>query len=638
MVQYMNDLEEVKEFRNIPIGELKFYKILEVLSDNWLVWFSLEWYYQDENKIDFSEADFMLFNKNYGFIVIEVKVGKISNDSKGKWYSSGYKVKDPFYQAKNSMFFFRDNFINAAKSAERSNELLFKENYFPLRYIFAVAFPDCQYKSSLSINQAAVHKDFIFDEDDLLKNKSWKKKRKNSKPPLEIWLVNQFEKYNKKPHNLSKEKICDFFKKTMSSEIKTKMRLNTWLEFKKKVFKRINKEQDRIISLLKYKIRAAFIGSAGTGKTFIAIKKIAKEIKNNKSISILYLCYNRALKGFVRDELKNQLEEYNIQRNPRKHRVTIRNIDNLIVRLIKDYQNKISSINLSDYVKSINSNDEKSKSRMFENLLKNRKFKHKYDVVLIDEAQDFPKKYLSLMTYFLKNPSESKMWIFYDNSQTLYKEKIEEIPLDFMGLETKRDKLFLSTNLRNTEKIVGWYNKETHYGNYTEVLSKSKQKIRMVETQSFSLAIDKTIKIIAYLSENLIDPNRIIVLGDLKLKYLYNDDILRNRLSIKKEKIRGKRITREFKSYEIEKEGIILSEPNKGFYDQFCSPKNYYKKYNRIYYSGIGSFKGLESDIIILLLDKEKFQKKKKGVKRRIYVGASRAKFLLYVIKYQKNK
>ena len=632
----MNDIKDIKELRKIPHGEMKFYNILEVLDDNWLVWFSYEWYYQDENRIEFSEADFLLFNKNYGFAVVEVKGGIITNDDRGKWYTNGKKLKkSPFHQAQTSMFFFRDNYLRAVNLKRKGNELLNQRKDFPLGYIFVVAFPDCKYKKYMDIFQARGNQDFIFDEEDLLENIEWLKKKTNrtGEPPLEKWLVDQFKKRPRRNHGLSLINICTFFIKTISDAVKTKISLNAWLENKERVFKIINKEQDRIINLFKYKSKAAFIGSAGTGKTFIAVKKIIHEFKQNDQVSVLYLCYNRALKGFVKNVLLTQLKLSNVKKKKGAHRLTIRNIDSFIFKLIKDYDQKIHKYN--EYIQAVKKSDQNAIMSLFKELITHEEFKTKYDVILIDEAQDFKKEHFTLLSFLLKDPIKSRVWIFYDNSQTIFQNDIESIPLDFLGLNGSQDKIFLSVNLRNTKNIVDWYKKESDYGLYSEILSKSKQDIVSIDLDSFSSAIDETIKIIRDLEKDFIELSRVVILGDYKLKYLYSN---KPNLNIVKRNIRKKQSKElEFISYELVRDGIIISEPSKNYFDAYNSPNHFYDKYKRIFYSTIGSYKGLESDIIILLLNRDLDLRTEKDYKKLIYIGASRAKFLLYVLNYNEK-
>ena len=75
--KYPPTLEELRKRReNVPASEIEFYKLLDSLSDDWYAWHSISWE-NIEDSIS-GETDFLLFNPNYGFVVVEVKGGMIS--------------------------------------------------------------------------------------------------------------------------------------------------------------------------------------------------------------------------------------------------------------------------------------------------------------------------------------------------------------------------------------------------------------------------------------------------------------------------------------------------------------------------------------------------------------------------------
>ena len=65
-----------------------------------------------------------------------------------------------------------------------------------------------------------------------------------------------------------------------------------------------------VIDLLAHYPRAFLVGGAGTGKTWIAIKKVQRCIQSGQSA--LYLCYNKALAEYVRTILPEQADCWNI--------------------------------------------------------------------------------------------------------------------------------------------------------------------------------------------------------------------------------------------------------------------------------------------------------------------------------------
>ena len=72
----------------------------------------------------------------------------------------------------------------------------------------------------------------------------------------------------------------------------------------------INRTQDTIIDLLSHYPKAFIVGGAGTGKTWIGIKKIERCMLEGKNA--LFLCYNRALADMVKTLLPDGADCYNI--------------------------------------------------------------------------------------------------------------------------------------------------------------------------------------------------------------------------------------------------------------------------------------------------------------------------------------
>ena len=78
------------------------------------------------------------------------------------------------------------------------------------------------------------------------------------------------------------------------------------IEDKKREIVEINNIQDAIIDLLSHYPRAFIVGGAGTGKTWIGIKKIKRCLQEGGKP--LYLCYNKALAETVRNMFDGQVD------------------------------------------------------------------------------------------------------------------------------------------------------------------------------------------------------------------------------------------------------------------------------------------------------------------------------------------
>ena len=70
MVQkYPPTKDELKGMREeVPLSEIKFYELLDALSDEWHAWHSVRW--DNDTKMRSGEADFLLFNPKLGFCLL----------------------------------------------------------------------------------------------------------------------------------------------------------------------------------------------------------------------------------------------------------------------------------------------------------------------------------------------------------------------------------------------------------------------------------------------------------------------------------------------------------------------------------------------------------------------------------------
>ena len=135
-----------------PMSEQTVFNIIkENLSDEWTVFHSFDYLTRDLNyKLWDGEIVFLLYHPLKGFLVIEVKGGKISYRN-GQWYQEDRKI-DPFVQAKRNKYAVR-NLLE--------NKLL--RTSIPMKFAHAVCFPSC---SSQTIWPAEAQ-DIVITRDDL---------------------------------------------------------------------------------------------------------------------------------------------------------------------------------------------------------------------------------------------------------------------------------------------------------------------------------------------------------------------------------------------------------------------------------------------------------------------------------------
>lgn len=613
---YPPNLEELKGRReHVPASEIKFFEIVKSLDDNWYVWHSVRW--DRDAKMLSGEADYLLFNPSLGFIVIEVKGGIISLKD-GTFYTTNTRTRkiyrldtDPFSQAEKSMHHILSFYIERAKSEPNPEELLKRKRFFPLNFAYAVFFPDCRFKQDFEYIQYSFNK--IFDESDLDTQVQWKNKGRIGISPLEAFLVNLLNSY--KSLRVIKPKVDEFFSKLLGSNISRYINLKKYYSVREQELLAVNDVQDFLINALSEKNRCIFKGSAGSGKTFIAMKKAIKNLNERKST--LFLCFNSELRESIRAYLSEQV---GLPYEKLKGNVDVYSINLFLQKLIRnmfdsDTERKLLKELSKFSYKLIAEKIKESQNRIPISLL--------YDALLIDEAQDIDPHLWEIFIHFLRDPDKSFLYVFYDEEQALFTESFA--PRSF-GMDENRDLIVLKKNLRNTIEIANWLKFKTTLGNYEKFSGINGFKIT---AQSFSSAKEALMKAMStikskYLNQ-AINPNKITILSYYKLKNL-----------IQCSKIQG---YCDFISLigKNSKDKIYLVEPDSiAFMEQV---KIKLGSENCIVFKTISSFKGLENDILFLVVPnmekfKQRYHKKYDNFLMQIYVGASRAKFKLYFLEY----
>ncbi len=615
-------MEELKKRReSVPASEIEFYRLLDSLSDDWHAWHSISW----ENIKDSvsGEADFLLFNPTHGFIVVEVKGGIISVED-NVFYSTntvtGEKTKldkDPFDQARNSMYQILNFYVKVAEK-EPQPELLLKDvrgrKLFPLNFDYMVFFPNTRFKGESDyIQYENIH---IFDESDLDEQCEWTSMEMTGTSHLEQFLIKLLNTYEL--YRVYKPDVAHFFVKFLGTNIRNYVSLQKYYQIREDELLRINEVQDFLLNTLSEKKECIFKGSAGSGKTFIAIKKAIMNYQ--KGIKTLFLCFNRELRDSVRDYLAQNL---NVTADQLKGIIDVYSLNLFLSELLQ----RTFDTYVERYLRK--SLEQFNYAPIAQKIVEEREkipLKFKYDAILIDEAQDIDESLWGVFPIFFNTPDEGIFYVFFDEAQTIFKERFS--PSKF-GMDEKKDLLILNRNLRNTVQIASWLESETHLGHYKEFSGIYGFEITRTETRSAEQAIEKAAQMIkTRFYSQAIEPNQVIILSYNKLKTLLPQSTSENKF--------------DYYESQIEK-GTVIIEPNNFSDLKEIQQLDKIRKKGLIIFKTITSFKGLERDIIFLVIPNINTFKKTnpplfENFIKQVYVGASRAKFKLHVIEFDQIK
>ena len=177
-------------------------------------------------------------------------------------------------------------------------------------------------------------------------------------------------------------------------------------------FIKLTQQQIEILDSLEEQEEAVICGSAGTGKTLVALEKARRLAE--KGENILFLCFNSALKNFLK---KNNTNES----------ISFETFHTLAAKHIKHGNTSYDET-----------------ARKFLTRLAENDSPLGYDSIIIDEGQDLENEWIKC----IKTKFTSNFYIFYDHLQNVFRGEIPRVILE------SSCKLTLKKNCRNTFEIA----------------------------------------------------------------------------------------------------------------------------------------------------------------------------------------
>jgi superfamily I DNA/RNA helicase len=217
----------------------------------------------------------------------------------------------------------------------------------------------------------------------------------------------------------------------------------------------------------------------------------------------------------------------------------------------------------------------------------------RYDLVVVDEGQDFTEDWAFCANLMVKNGGS--LYVFHDENQNIFKRNfgkkffIDEPPF------------VLRYNIRNTANIYRYAQEQTSLGldtiaNQIEGVEPDHRKFtRKVQAIAF---IDSVIN--KLVNREGVAPQKITVLSNRKKGHSILSD------------------TATVGGHDLEEERVLRSTDS-------------------IAYRTIQGFKGLESDVVIYINHTYKNEPKTDSVRATLYTAQTRARFYLYVLDFEET-
>lgn len=373
------------EAYNYTDSEKYFYDALKTqLSDEYKIFYSVRWFKKKKEDKELSECDFLVFHPNYGFITIEVKGGVDITVQDNEWMikdgaqSDYYRPlrRSPFDQAQESMYYFREYY-----------EDMFATRYQGV-YGFAVAFPFYRIEEDLGVS----YPKFL---------------------TLDCTKMNDLESYVQNIFNYWRNKNnCEVpfyydqqekFINMINKRIALSAAAGALIDLRNKELEKVNQVQNSYIDFISNYRRAFIIGGAGTGKTWVGIKKALVASKEGKSVIIV--TPGKILCDYISQQLNVELIQ------------------------VKAFE----GLNESDIAQ--------------------------YECIIVDEAQDFNQKQANYIVNLLQD-EESILYVMYDDNQNIRGERFK----DKFNISIEAHPFILNTNIRNTSQIHNWCTHATGIG------------------------------------------------------------------------------------------------------------------------------------------------------------------------------
>ena len=357
------------------------------------------------------ECDFIILDPQNGLLFIEVKGGLLNYDPETNgWHhimpngDTRDVYRDPIEQVSNNMY----SIVEFLKTQHHWEDM-------PCAFGYAVAFPDGKFFGSLPAN---VTHEMILDASTL---------RNLKKSVYRIFRLFQRSQVRQ---------VSTAHMRSIEQALMPKYQIMPVLcdsiEQQEKMLHRMTEEQMRLLDFLGMRKKAAIEGSAGTGKTLLALAK-AQHLAR-AGYRTLLLCFNRGLKEWLQQNATSEFGDL----------LTVESYHGLVHKLC----DKVGEEFLSDASAGDPDFWLYETPELLVSVCEKLADTDKYDALVVDEGQDFQELWWhSLDSVFRLSSQQRHFFVFYDPRQNLFADGETCLPNE-LG-----EPFPLQMNCRNTRKI-----------------------------------------------------------------------------------------------------------------------------------------------------------------------------------------
>ena len=390
-------------------------------SENWICMHSLA--IAKHNTQRAGEIDFLLIT-NHVVLVLEVKGGRVER-SEGTWrhtnrYGDVHQTnRSPFEQARQAMFSIEKRLRHHfGRDHELTSCLLG----------YGVIAPDCALRESIDCYEGAESSEAVIDCNNMQRGVPW--------CIQQLTAFNRgLQKYpRREPRRSDAKSIVKFLRGDFDAVVPLHVRARDVHE----QYLALEQEQYDVLDILRDERRLIVDGSAGTGKTVLALESARRAAWDGSRV--LFLCFNRFLSTYLKQFLVNE-------------QVDVHTIHSVARKLVMRSSERDTFASAEENV---------THAELFSTILPKLAplaaleiAEDSYDVVVVDEAQDLLEQWtLDVIDAVLKDGLEDGSWrVFLDsnNQAAVYGHYDELLHQRLQRLACRQR---LTQNVRNTRQIA----------------------------------------------------------------------------------------------------------------------------------------------------------------------------------------